>query len=102
VPPKPKAAVAWIVWIDHSATLRRRLELTNELTEPPHYEVDLYFAGQGADGGIGPSGPSFAVLDEALAWAAARSDKVIVRPSWDPLTSYVASDGPSETWSRHG
>ena len=93
-----KAAVAFLAWIDHAELLQRRPQLANDLTDPPHYAADLVYADP-------PSGGpacdiSFASLDDALAWARASANEVIVRPSWDPLVHYTATVGSPGTWPR--
>jgi hypothetical protein len=98
VPDEMKAAVAFLVWVDHAELLRRRPHLAAELTDVPHYEGDLH-TDVDPSGGLG-DGVSFSSLDEALAWARAAAKEVIVRPTWDPLVHYTATVGTPATWPR--
>lgn len=93
-----KAAVAFLVWIDHAELLRRRPQVALDLIDPPHYEADLLYAGHFSGGPA--CDVSFFSLDDALAWARASANEVIVRPSWDPLVHYTATVGPPDTWPR--
>jgi len=66
---------AWIAWVDddgYSASLQ------GGLADPDIYDP-------GIDG---------ASLSEALAWARARTEWVIVRPEWDSGVHYWAGVGP--------
>jgi hypothetical protein len=98
MPDQVKAATAFLVWVDHSELLQRRPHLIDELTDPPHYQGDLVYAGHPSGGPA--SDVSFSSLDEALEWARASADEVIVRPSWDPLVHYTATVGAPSSWPR--
>jgi hypothetical protein len=65
---------AWIAWIDdgYSASLQ------GGLADPTIYDP-------GIDG---------VTLVQALEWARARTDWIIVRPEWDPGVHYWAGVGP--------
>lgn len=65
---------AWIAWIDdgYSASLQ------GGLADPTIYDPGL-------DG---------VTLVQALEWARARTDWIIVRPEWDPGVHYWAGVGP--------
>lgn len=93
-----KAEVAFLVWVDHSEVLERRPQLRVELTDPPHYEGDLGYADH-PSGGLGGT-VTFSSLDDALEWARASADEVIVRPSWDSQVHYTATVGTPAAWPR--
>jgi hypothetical protein len=64
-------------------------------------DPDVYSCGwQNNEPGDGDDFQSdeFASLDDAVRWARHRSDRVLVRPQWDPNTYYLATDEPPERW----
>ena len=73
---------AWIAWIHDGYAA----SLQGGAADPTIYEQ-----------GIGPAqddGLSAVTLTEALSWALARTEWVIVRPRWDPEVHYWAGHGP--------
>lgn len=78
---------AWIAWMD----LPPPPWDPNFPRHPPYYAVSLQ--GPPEDPDLFEDGGQVPTLAEALAWARARTDWIVVRPQWDPATSYWAGTG---------
>ena len=72
-----KRGVVFIAWIDVDE-------------EPGYYSGYWDGAGHGVDEGFLEQMPETSSLDTALEWARVRSDRVKIRPSWDPAQYYSA------------
>jgi hypothetical protein len=72
-----KRGVVFIAWSDMDE-------------EPSYYSGYWDGAGHGVDEGFLEQMPKTSSLDIALDWARVRSDRVKIRPSWDPEQYYSA------------
>lgn len=81
-----RLGTVWILWSEPSP---RAHELG--LADAARYVMSWQSAAPDDD--LYEDGPEFFALEEALAWADARTDSVIVRPAWDPATHYWAGKG---------
>lgn len=63
---------------------------TDNDDEPGFYSGYWDGGGHGRDQGFLGQMPETRSTDEALEWARARSDRVKIRPSWDPAHYYSA------------
>jgi hypothetical protein len=96
VDPRVRQGIAYVVWNDNSV----QRALGRGIAEPDYYSCSLQpFGGQRLPS---EDGPEVSTLDEALAWARARTSTILVRPQWDPGHHYRATDQPPSEWKRQG
>lgn len=92
--PRVRQGIAYVVWNDNSHQRRTG----RRIAEPDYYSCSLQpFGGQRLPVEDGPEVPT---LDEALAWARARTTTILVRPQWDPGHYYTATDRQPSEWKR--
>jgi hypothetical protein len=77
VEPIARRGIVFIAWTDNE-------------DEPGFYSGYWDGAEHGRDEGFLGQMPATPSTDEALEWARARSDRVKIRPSWDPAHYYSA------------
>jgi hypothetical protein len=77
--------VVFITWVDNEG----------ELGFYSGYWDGAPTGGHGPDEGFLEQMPRTSSTDDAVAWARSRSDRVNIRPSWDPAHYYSAGEKPT-------
>jgi len=78
-----RAGIVWIAWLEPTGR-----ERAHGLAHGLSRYATSWQPSDESDHDLYESGPDLASLAAALDWARQRSDRVVVRPEWDPGTHY--------------